>query len=248
MKKLTNDRHPMTSPRGSALILVVLLTLILAATSIVALRDVARSTRGSAVYRTRAQAQLTSDAASRTYADWLGRYAGTIMKGLKNSERGEETDGNGDSWVNVFGGRADGGIDIDDSGGDPTFDERKRSLAVRGPVVVFTDDQLGECASCTPLLVNSGASAGDDETGLFRTDDTETTFESRRTSEFRVVTRDIVDGPPAPWYGDGTCFKKALIAADARVGQVDPDWSKANNVAAARHGIEAFIGPVEGCN
>jgi hypothetical protein len=240
--------HPMTRPRGSALILVVLLTLILAATSIVALRDVARSTRGSAVYRTRAQAQLTSDGASRTYADWLGRYAGTLIKGIKKGERGEENDGS-DDWTDVFGGRHDGAIDLDGDG-TASFEERKRSLAVRGPVLVFTDDELGEdCpAPCTQLLVNSGVVAGDDETGLFRTDDGETTFETRRNSQFRVVTRDLVDGPPAPWYGEGTCYKKALVAADAQVGLVDPDWSKSNNVASSRHGIEAFVGPVDDCN
>lgn len=241
--------HPMTQTRGSALILVVLLTLILAATSIVALRDVARATRGSAVYRTRAQAQLTSDGATRTYSDWLGTHAPTVLEGMRQGLKGKMNDGSND-FTGVFAGRHEGAIDLDGNG---TFSkrERERSLAIRGPVLTYTDDELGKpCgAGCTPMLVNSGEAASDDETGLFRIVNGEKTFESRRKSQFRVVARDIVNGPPAPWYDQDTCLKKALIAADARVGQVDPNWERSNNVASARHGIEAFIGPVQfSCN
>lgn len=245
MKKRNHiSNHPMARTRGSALILVVLLTLILAATSIVALRDVARDTRGSSVYRTRTQAQLTSDAASRTYSDWLGKYAPMVIGGMKKGEAGTETQ-SGNDYVNVFGGRHDGGIDI--NGDDTlTFEERKRSLAVRGPILELTNEELAEpCpGSCTELLDQ----AGGDETGLFRTNTSDKSFETRRENKFRVITRDLIDRPPAPWYGECMIYKKGLVAAEAQVGQVDPDWNRSNNVATARHGIDAFVGPVDGCN
>lgn len=49
-------KHPMHNQRGSALVLVTLLTLVLAALAIIALRNTARSVQQTATYQTRGQA------------------------------------------------------------------------------------------------------------------------------------------------------------------------------------------------
>lgn len=223
--------------RGSALILVVLLTLILSAMAIVALRDVARTTRATSVYRTRTQAQLTSDAAGRVFADYAGSMAAPLLDAASQSLYGAEA-----GVVGAFGGAHDDAIDLDGDG-TLTLAERRRLLAVRGAVLEFdAEDLTDDCnGACPPLLQTRGG----EESGLFRTNTTEETFETRRTSEWRLVARDFMDGFPAPGYGEGFCFKKALVASEARIGIPDQDWNRSNNVGTARHGFDVMLGPVE---
>jgi hypothetical protein len=87
--------------------------------------------------------------------------------------------------------------------------------------------------------------SGGTETGLFQLNTTEQTFETRRKTKFRVKIRDLTDGFTAPGYSPsaGTCFKKAVIASEALVGTIDPAWNRANNVAQARHMVDAMVGP-----
>lgn len=224
--------HPWQNERGSTLILVVLLTLILSASAIVVLRDVARTTQSSAVYRTRGQAQLTSSAANRMFGDWVGNKAGTLLDAMKNANYGS---GGGDA--NIWGAGAGGP-------GSFTDQQRREALAILGGQLDFNYADLSQpCgAGCTPLITDYG---DPDETGLFQVAAGDETFESRRTARWRVRMRDLADGFPAVGYSGEFCFKKAVIAAESLVGRVDPLWNRANNVAQARHATDAMIGPVE---
>ena len=221
---------PWENERGSTLILVVLLTLILSASAIVALRNVARSTQAASVFQTRNQAQLTSDSASRLFADWVGSKAGTLIDAMDRSMRGETSGGAGD----VFGARG---------GATPDEETRKTASIVGGSLQFSYSDLQSDCAgTCVPLIEDHSDPR---ETGLFQLAAGEQTFETQRTARWRVTIRDLTDGFPAVGYSNEFCFKKATIAAEAQVGRMDARWDRANNVSQARHGIDGMIGPVE---
>jgi hypothetical protein len=79
-------------------------------------------------------------------------------------------------------------------------------------------------------------------TGLFSAD----SFEEGETgSEFEVIFRDPLDGPPAPGYGENYCFKKVTITSRAVVGTADRTWNGAGMMGEKRNSIETFIGPIE---
>ncbi len=217
--------------RGSTLILVILLSLVLSASAIVAMRDVARSARAAGVFRTRTQAQLTSDAADRLFADWVGNKAASLVDGMKNSLAGTTSGG----VANIVGAQG--------SNGAPTQADREKLMIEGGQIEFSHLDLQSDCGgTCVPLLTPY---VGSTETGLYQIAAGETTFETRRQTKFRVKIRDLTDGFPAPGYSEGLCFKKAIIVAEALVGTVDPNWNKSNNVAQSRHMIDAVIGPVE---
>ncbi len=234
--KKSASRHVLFEEQGSALILVVLLTLVLSAMSVVALRDIARTTSATSVYRTRTQAQMASDASVRIFTNFAGRQADQLFQAGLASMHDD-----GASVEGSFGSSTDIGIDIDNDG-NVTWEEERRTLAVRGPVLILDDELLtSDCGgSCEQMLTSPGG----DETGLFRNNVTDLTFESQRTTDWSIVMRDFVDGYPAVGYGEGYCFKKALSASQARVGEVDQNWNNANNVGFSRHGMDTMLGPV----
>lgn len=241
MIRETHRRVTMRSERGSALILVVLLTLILSATAIVALRNVARTAQGSSVYRTAAQSDGTSDSADRLFLEYAGGRAGLLVHAMQEAAYGEESLGGNDTG-GVYGGGEETGYDLD--GGGTSLGERRRQLAIRGVDLEFeprdlADDCSGACTALLPNWVDGG------ESGLFAFNGTSESFETRRKADWRVRIRDLSDGFPAPGYSDEYCFKTALVASEARVGEPDPTWTRANNVATSRHAISAALGPVE---
>ena len=159
---MISTRHFLRQRRGSALILVVLLTLMLAAVSIVALRDIARTTSATATYRTRTQAQLTSDAATRVFANYAGTNATPLMEVAHHSLFGED-----DELVGMFAGENHEGLDMD---GDNAIsrEERRITATIQGPILTFTHSVLASnCGGlCTPMIPHPGTT----ETGLFRTE------------------------------------------------------------------------------
>jgi hypothetical protein len=211
------------SDRGSALVLVILLTLILSAFAIVALRNVSRSVQQTALFRTRAQAQSTSSSALDVFSLRAGDRAANIVTAIKSQAVSE-----GGGQTGVYGGSANAA--------------ERLAVATAGGHLRVNDDFLAQLLP----QADDPTSAGLEQTGLF-TDAAASrrTFETTRSSRFEVIVRDLVDGIPAPGYSGRYCFKKALIASDARVGERDDDWTEANNVAYARHGKEVLLGPIE---
>ena len=229
MKQKHTVSRPWENERGSTLILVVLLTLILSASAIVALRNVARSTQGSAVFRTRAQAQMLSDSADRLFSDWVGNKASTLVDAMQKANYGED-DVSGTADVFGAGDNVDG----------QTMAEKRLGMAILGGELEFSQEDL--TTGATPLITPN---VDPDESGLFQVAPADKTFESRRKAKWRVKIRDMTDGMPAVGYSGSFCFKKALVAAEAQVGVTDPDWSRSNNVAQSRHGLDVMIGPIE---
>lgn len=87
--------------------------------------------------------------------------------------------------------------------------------------------------------------ASDEETGLL-TDGANPSFERREaSSQFEVVLRDPMDGPPAAGYGENYCFKKITVVSRGLVGEPSHDWSGSGMVADKRSAIETYIGPIE---
>lgn len=117
---------PIPNKRGSVLVLVTLLTLILASFAIVALRSVSRTVQSSAIYTTRHLATESSNSANRVTGRFVGdRYAG-VWREMQAPLYGESSDG--DSMV--LGGSSDVSSRMD--------------RLMRGPYAKFDNDDLEE--------------------------------------------------------------------------------------------------------
>lgn len=211
------------SQRGSALVLVVLLSLVLSALAIVAMRNVARSARQASVFHTRAQSQNTSSSAVNLYSQRAGDKAAGIVTAIKSKAFGESG-----GMAGTYGASAN--------------EADRLATATAGGFLLLTDDEL---TKVLPQAANL-TSTSKEQTGLFTNSaGSNRTFEDERSSSFQVIVRDLVDGIPAPRYSGGYCFKKAFIATESRVGETNDDWDAIANVAYSRHGKEVLLGPIE---
>lgn len=207
--------------RGSALVLVTLLTLILAALAIVALRNVARTTQQAGVFATRHQAQMSSGAAAAVVSRRIGDKAGNVYERMNAKLLGEAGSDTG-----VLGGELLG-ADTD------TVMGARLDTVRRGAYTVFVGDDF------SALLPVSGGMPR-----LMGTS-TEPSFEDQRQSDFRAIVRDPIEAQPAEGFSENWCFKKVLIATESTIGDMDDNWESSNRFARARKGVDALIGPIE---
>lgn len=211
------------SQRGSALVVVILVTLLLSALSIVAMRNVARSAQQASVFHTRNQSQNSSSAAVNLYAARAGDNAAQIVKGIK-----EKGFGQAGGTSNVFSGTANEA-------------DRLATATAGGYLKRSDDDLVGLLPESTSLTSTSR-----EQTGLFTNSALNNrSFEDGRSGRFEVIVRDLVDGIPAVGFGEQFCFKKAFIASESRVGISTDDFGGINNVAYSRHGKEVLMGPID---
>ena len=219
-------KHPMQNQRGSALVLVTLLTLVLAALAIIALRNTARSVQQTATYQTRGQAGEMATSTGRLASKRVGDQAPKFWRRMTATMYGQSDDGD----LGVLG----------TSGQTGTASQRLDTILL-GPYATLTGDDFKE-------MFNG---YGGTETGLF-SDGTTPSFESRsgKESEVRFVIRDPIESNAAIGFGvnQAFCFKKVSMDAAAAVGDQDDDWTGANNIAQVRTGIEGLIGPIECAN
>lgn len=204
--------------RGSVLVLVTLLTLVLASFAIVALRSVSRTVQASASYTTRQQSHETSSSANRMASRYVGeRYAGVWREMQVPMSNKVGTDSG------VLGGTTD-------------LNTRKK-IILRGPHLYLTADRFEDFL---------GLSVTDTKTGLFA-DATTESFEQRKKATYNVIVRDPYDFPPPPGESavGNTCSKKLGIFSEATVGEADTDWKAANNVGRMRIGLEGIIANVD---
>lgn len=219
--------------KGSALLLVLMVSLVLSAFGLVAMRDIAIGVHQSASFRVRTQASSVSEAAASAFSMRAGNQSSAYVHALKSTtKRGS-----------VFGGN-------DPSKYKYTASENQfqETLASHGGFIVFRHSDLSTGTS--PFVVNhpvgSGAQKG--ETGLFRGPSTLTdvsSFEAQNETEFLVVLRDLKDGIPAPGFSDRYCFKKATVAAQARVGERPATFDTPATFAIGTHTNDILIGPIE---
>ncbi len=237
--RLNNDR-------GSALVLVTLITLVLAAIAIVALRNVSRTIQQSAVYQTRQQAMLTSTGATNLFAKRVGDKASLVYNRMTSRMYQEESTDN-DTFV---------------LGGSRDLADRKNLLR-SGQYALFRSSEFND------FLPTSSP-----ESGLF-TDGTAASFEqqSGRTTTFRTIVRDPMDAQAATGFDNSYCFKKVTLASEATVGATpcdangdcssgdicrggvasttalegfcDDGWKRLNTISQTRNGMEGLIGPIE---
>ncbi|MEZ4459576.1 MAG: hypothetical protein R3E66_07560 [bacterium] len=86
-------KHPMHNQRGSALVLVTLLTLVLAALAIIALRNTARSVQQTATYQTRGQAGEMAASTGRLASKRVGDQAPKFWRRMNAAMYGQSDDG-----------------------------------------------------------------------------------------------------------------------------------------------------------
>lgn len=214
---LTQSRRWMGRRRGSALILTMLIMLVLGALGMMALRDVSRSVQQSGAYRVRTQADGFSEAAVEFTSTQGGNDAKTFWAEM-NSDHAT---------------RSEAMLDDDNM----ELNNRK-SLTRRGAYKVLTQ-RAGGVDSARDDFEHISSSS--EETGLLGDGSFET---AEPNTEFSVILRDPLDGPPMPGYDDNHCFKKITIASRALLGRPDRDWSGGGMMAERRHGVETFIGPL----
>lgn len=207
--------------RGSALILTLLILLVLTALGMVALRDVGRSVQQSGAYRIRSQADTFSEAAVDYASVYAGNNADRLYEDMQLAQLGGLQDVQGDSTVSS----------------SDRFESRT-AMARLGPHIVLEQDP-GEKTQFGDLDTMSGT-----ETGLVSGGDKNSFESSEEDVEFSVVFRNPIDGPAIPGYDSNCRYKKITIASRGRVGKPDRDWEGAGMVGEMRHGIEAFVGPI----
>ncbi len=217
------------SKKGSALVLVTLLTLIMAALAIVALRNVARSTQQAAVYTTRQQAHMVSSAGTTVVARRVGDKANNVYNRMQANlyGAGTSTDSGGTAFndTGLLSGQATGAtavgnrLDTIRSGAYATFSGKE-----------FSGLQKNNAG--TLRLMGPGGTASP-------------SFEDQRQTDFRVIVRDPIEAQPAEGFSEDWCFKKVTIATEASVGDVDDDWQSANNFARSRNALDGMIGPIK---
>lgn len=209
-------------PRGSALVLTMLVLLVLTALGMTAMHSVGRSLNQSGAYRVRTQAEgLTNAALVYTSYD-VGKKAK-------------------DYWRRMTDDQAHGLKDLGSA--------ERLAKAQRGYYLVLTQDPTVtqrpfaalNASGETGLLAAGGA-------GGTAIKSFERKFESSggvAGTQFSVVIRDPIEGPTAPSYGqEGMCFKKVTIASRSLVGNPLAGWEGAGMVASRRAASEAYIGPV----
>ena len=226
------DRRPPSllgrrGERGSALILVMMILLVLSAVGMVALRDVSRTVQQAGAYRVRSQARTFSASAAEYATKRSGDDAKGFWQMMTKSHVNDLSElGSGDRMGTA---RMGAFVKLTQRPGDSTTKE------TGFPELNTTTDETG-------LFYNSANSAAvsfETKENQSAADDTE------KNTSFTVVLRDPIDGIPAPGYSSNYCFKKVTVASRARVGQTDPEWEGSNMVAETRTVSEALIGPIE---
>lgn len=209
-------------PRGSALILTMLVLLVLTALGMTAMHSVGRSLTQSGAYRVRAQAEGLTNAALVYSSYDVGKKAK-------------------DYWRRMTDDQAYGLKDLGSS--------QRLARAQRGYYLVLTQDPS---ATQRPFsAINVGGETGLLAAGT-NSGATIKSFEQKfepaggaAATQFSVVVRDPIEGPTAPSYGqDGMCFKKVTIASRALVGNPLAAWEGAGMVASRRAASETYIGPI----
>lgn len=234
------------SKRGSVLVLVTLLTLVLAAFAIVALRSVSRTVQASATYLTRAQAAETADTVNRMSSRYVGERYENVWVHMQAPSSGAECFG-----PNAYADRAEclaatgdpdplaQSSDITGLYGGSVDAETTRLVTMLGPHAQYDEDRFSHFLGFTAAI---------SESGLFTDGQAAaSSFESLKDTSYRMMIRDPYDFPPPMGeQANGTlCSKKLSFYSEALVGINLADWNGPSNTAQSRVGTQGVIGPVE---
>lgn len=206
--------------RGSALVIVLVVLLALSALGMVAVQAVGNSVERAGGYRVRSTATRFSSAAARFVAKRASESGGQFMAAF---DKGSSAEMDGQSFSKRQGIASRGGYkyvvqDSDSSLSEGGFEELERSDNETG---LFTDSGGGSSVH---------------------------SFESRHEdSKFEVIMRNPSGSMPAPGYSQEYCFKTVTIAANARLGPDESDWTQSEQVGTGTHSMEAMVGPIGQC-
>ncbi len=224
--------------KGSALILVLMVSLVLSAFGLVAMRDIALGVHQSASFRVRTQAAAISDGASSAFAIRAGNQANGYVRAIKAS-----------SNRSAMGEAIFGGNDMSKYNFSGTAVQFQEALASHGGFIVFQNEDLATAKGLVPHPFDpSTTDKQKGESGLFRGPDTladPSSFEVQKETEFLVVLRDLKDGIPAPGFSERYCFKKATVASRASVGAIPTSFDQPATYAVGTHANEFLMGPIE---
>lgn len=204
-------------PRGSALLLVLLLMLGLSAIGMVALQDVAASVERSGNYRVRTTGSMFGDASANF---WIRRSAGNA----------------GDVWTSM---RQGDGCRARVEGKTTMTDREWRQLrSEMGGCALYdgAQDSFGNILDTTA-----------DETGLFTDGQGNyLSFESQKEdSTFEVIARYPFEAnAPSGFSEDDYCFKMVTVASEGRLGTFSDSWDQIEQVGRGRAVFKGKIGPV----
>lgn len=218
MLKLPTHDDEGRGPRGSALILVLLVLLALSAIGMVALRDIARSIDQSGLYRVRTTSSMFGDGTAQF---WLRRSAGNA----------------GTVWQSMYQG--DGCRAALAGKGSMTDREWERLRSELGGCAVYKSTK----ADTFGKILNTSTG----ETGLFIDDSGKyRSFESQKQeSQFRILARYPFEGnAPEGFSGDDYCFKMVTFAAEGQLGEFPNNWTEPKQVGRGRAIFKGKIGPV----
>jgi Tfp pilus assembly protein PilX len=211
----------MCRPRGSALILTLLILLVLTGLGMTALHSVGRSLHQSGAYRVRTQAAGLANAAVVYTAAQVGQNAEHYLKDLTQTQAADFASLSAASSLKA----AQRGAYI-------TLTQDPSAAATE---LAFPDIVAGNETGLLAAGTASGATVSSFEGGIGSG--------SAPASRFSIIIRDLIEGPPVPGYGRKFCFMKVTIAGRALVGNPGEGWEGAGMVGSKRAAVETYIGP-----
>lgn len=208
-------------PRGSALILTMLVLLVLTGLGMTAMHSAGRSLKQSGAYRVRAQASGLANAAVLYTSHQAGKHAQNYWSEMNREQ-------NSAYALPTSGSRIE--------------------KARRGAYLQLTQEPSGSDAIRSfkdiDIPGESGLLAGGSESGLL-INSFESDARGSGVSQFSSVIRDPIDGPAAPGAGESSCYKRVTVASRAMLGDPSDRQNSAGMLGNKRAVIETYIGPID---
>lgn len=210
-------------PRGSALILTLLVLLVLTGLGMTAMHSVGRSLKQSGAYRVRAQASGLANAAVLYTSHQAGKHAQNYWSEMNREQ-------------NVAFGTPG------------TTTGSRIEQARRGAYLELTQEPSGSGARRAfkdiDIPGETGLLAAGSDSGL-SIHSFETDSRGSGISQFTSVIRDPIDGPAAPGAGESSCYKRVTVASRAMLGDPSASGLAAGVRGTKRAAVETYIGPID---
>ncbi len=240
MAASTTSLKSIARPRGAALIMAMLITLVLSGLGLIALHAVNDTTWKTANYRSRQQASQVSDSVANLAVYRLGDAGNSYVQFMHKAfdkERKLATVGSANANIT------------------------NSDLLRRGPYLIFAQSpETGSTEhNINYLFTGKDADSNTVSGGIFddsaKPSDRASSFSDNGTTSplkvnYRFIIRDELDGPPAIGFDRSHCFKKVTVASHSHitpksaVAESDRAWNSKTNNASNRNMIETMIGPI----
>lgn len=182
-------RADISTARGAALILALLVMLVLSGLALVAMNSVATSSALSGMHRLQAQAFSVSEALNQLGMSRSGRQASTYYAQMQDDAMGMD---------------------------DETLpsDDGELGALRRGGYVLFSSEGTDEGVGQVDLQTDTGGNLLDDDGGDFVA-----AVESELQPRYDYIVRDPMLGPQAEGYGEDYCFIQVTVGSRGIIGE-----------------------------